>query len=464
MTLIALVAMATTAQAQVRIDEENFPDAFFRKFVADAYDTDKNGMLSASEIEAVTKVELNNSAVEMVGNLKGIEHFTALTALMCGINELTELDLSRNTALQELRCYENQLTRLDLSHNTALTLLECSNNQLEELDLSKNTALEQLYCENNKLTKLNLSQNAALTILMCSDNQLEELDLSQTTALVTLYCENNKLTRLDLSQNNSLSVANCSSNSLTELKVSAQAPLNEITCYYNNIDASAMMWFVGSLPQTTDGVLNVVDLSESLENNVITRAQVKKAKDKGWVACNNGGGSRPIELYYGKTADTYILTLASATNGAYAAAPNGTVEEGAEVVLVDIPESGYVLKEYKAYKTGDASIAVAVVKSEGKSVFCMPSYDVTVQAEFEKKEGGATGLFDAKLDALSVSPNPTQGAVQVEATGTVLVSNVAGQLLQRVASQGQVLIDLSGYPDGIYFISVGNAVAKVVKR
>ena len=35
----------------------------------------------------------------------------------------------------------NQLTTLDVSKNTALTDLDCDNNQLTTLDVSKNTAL-----------------------------------------------------------------------------------------------------------------------------------------------------------------------------------------------------------------------------------------------------------------------------------------------------------------------------------
>ena len=95
----------------------------------------------------------------------------------------------------------------------------------------------------------------------------------------------------------------------------------------------------------------------------------------------------------------------------------------------------------------------------------MPAHDVTVTAEFEKSS--TTGLFDTQLDALSVYSNPTTGQLWVSvpelAEGTaaeVLVYNAAGQLLQRVAARAAS----GGYPAGVYIISVGNAVAKVVKQ
>ena len=103
--------------------------------------------------------------------------------------------------------------------------------------------------------------------------------------------------------------------------------------------------------------------------------------------------------------------------------------------------------------------------------------NLIVTAEFEKSN--ATGIFDIKLDALSVYPNPTTGQLWVSvpelAEGTaaeVHVYNANGQLLQRVAAHGasagsaasRLSIDLSGYPAGVYIIRVGNAVAKVVKQ
>ena len=75
-----------------------------------------------------------------------------------------------------------------------------------------------------------------------------------------------------------------------------------------------------------------------------------------------------------------------------------------------------------------------------------------------------TGLRGVELENLTVYPNPTVGALQVEATGEVLVFNLVGQLLQRVPSQGKVLIDLSNYPAGTYIVRVGNAAARVIKQ
>jgi hypothetical protein len=54
----------------------------------------------------------------------------------------------------------------------AFTYLYCSNNQLTSLDVSKNTDLTNLSCENNQLTALDVSKNTALTYLECRDNAI----------------------------------------------------------------------------------------------------------------------------------------------------------------------------------------------------------------------------------------------------------------------------------------------------
>lgn len=57
------------------------------------------------------------------------------------------------SVLKNLICTGNQLSALDLSKNTALEVLDCSNNQLNELDVTNNTALEQLVCSGNNIRK-----------------------------------------------------------------------------------------------------------------------------------------------------------------------------------------------------------------------------------------------------------------------------------------------------------------------
>ena len=172
--------------AGVAIDNTNFPDANFRTFVKN-FDTNKDDSLSDTEIAAVEEIDCYDKGIS---NLKGIEYFTALRSLNCGYNQLTALDVSKNTTLTKLYCKNNQLTVLDVSKNTALTYLRCNRNQLTSLDVSKNTALTWLYCSTNQLTSLDVSKNTALTKLDCYNNQLTSLDVSNTD-MDELDCDDN---------------------------------------------------------------------------------------------------------------------------------------------------------------------------------------------------------------------------------------------------------------------------------
>ena len=205
--LPAVVLMALlsglAAHADVVIDETTFPDANFRNYIL-SQTYGKDGVLTDAEIAEVKSIpELN--PIENIGSLKGIEYFTALEYLQVHVNNLTEIDLSKNTMLKRLSCAHNQLTALDVSKNIALESLSCGANQLNSLDLSKNSALKSLSCNNNHLSALDVSNNIELEELLCPDNQLTTLDVRNNPALKMLLCANNHLTELDLRNNSLLS-------------------------------------------------------------------------------------------------------------------------------------------------------------------------------------------------------------------------------------------------------------------
>ena len=228
--LLPALALAEGA-ADVAIDPTNFPDANFRAYVC-TFDTDNDDRLTTTELAAVKSMRLIGKSI---GDLKGIEHFTALTELDCRRNQLTSLDLSKNTALQVLNCNNNPLTSLVLGGNTVLTKLSCTNNQLTSLDLSKNTALQVLDCEGNQLTSLDVSNNTALKELYCGDNPLTSLDVSANTALTDLNCINTQRTSLDVSKNTALTSLLCGDNQLTSLDVSANTALTSLLCAKNQL-------------------------------------------------------------------------------------------------------------------------------------------------------------------------------------------------------------------------------------
>lgn len=331
LTLSLLPSMALAA-GDVAINDTNFPDANFQKYIKDVLDTNKDGSLSEAEIAKVTELTFeypDSPGVKMsnIASLKGIEYFTALTTLDCSEQKLTTLDVSANTNLTTLNCSENRLTSLDLSKNMALTELNCKYNKLTSLDLSKNTALTTLNCSYNKLAALDVSNNTDLNDLICSENQLERLNVSANTALTRLTCNDNKLVALVLGQNTALTTLACDSNQLTSLDVRGNTNLTKLYCGSNQL-------------RTLDLSQNKQLTSLLCAKNQLTSLDLSSTKVT-QESCDTNGNQYTLNLKDGdNTFELSELTkfgfdVKKASNWRYGTV-NGTtltVNEGAETVL-----------------------------------------------------------------------------------------------------------------------------------
>lgn len=242
---------AREAVAELPINEENFPDEEFRKYVIHI-DLDRNGTLSQREIDSETQI--SQLGTPGVRNYKGIEYFTNLRILRVSTTT-EELDLSKNTKLEYLQIYNCEtLTHLDINTNlkelrmerVGLTNLDISklvelehlwvvDMPLKSLDVSQNTKLTWLFCRGCQLSSLDVSQNAQLEELSCPDNLIKSLELGEKAKLIDMDCSKNQLTSLDVSKCPKLEALWCSDNQLASLDVSQNKELMEVVCYNNNI-------------------------------------------------------------------------------------------------------------------------------------------------------------------------------------------------------------------------------------
>ena len=125
--------------------------------------------------KGATYYTADGTKMKIYGNIIGFD---------CNDNEdnITALDVSKNTQLTKLYCNKNNLSSLDVSKNTQLTWLYCNKNNLSSLDVSKNTQLTWLYCNKNNLSHLDISKNTALTVLSLWGNKFS------TATLDAIYC------------------------------------------------------------------------------------------------------------------------------------------------------------------------------------------------------------------------------------------------------------------------------------
>ena len=131
LTAICLLT-ATTAFADVQINETNFPDENFRAFVSGL--VDGRDVITNAEIAEVR--EINFVFSQNISDLTGIKFFTYLEDLDCRSLQLTSLNVSGLTNLRQLLACGNQITSINLSNLPNLTVLFANNNQLTSLDVS----------------------------------------------------------------------------------------------------------------------------------------------------------------------------------------------------------------------------------------------------------------------------------------------------------------------------------------
>lgn len=175
---IFLLITFSCSTPNVNIPDTNFRNALLNSNCIDTdgdgkgdsdADTNNDSQIQLSEIENLEFLDVSSKGIK---SLEGIQKFINLKALDCYKNELTGLDLTKNTKLQVLFCFDNQLANLDLSKNTNLIELGCRGNRLTSLDLSYNKKLRIAYCYENDLSSLNIGNgnNANMTSMWAFGN------------------------------------------------------------------------------------------------------------------------------------------------------------------------------------------------------------------------------------------------------------------------------------------------------
>lgn len=266
LTLATAIGACLTLSAQetvypLPIDETNFPDKSFRTVLLSAtYDRDGDGMLSQEEAERVTELTMNYKYPH-IADLTGIGYFVNLESLSVQGNDLTAIDLSKNTKLTYLNISGNKFTSIDFSDCPSLEILICNSNKIAEaklagnarlrrfecnstatltaLDVTQNAELDSLCCYSDALTEINVTKNPKLRYLNVSSNKLTTLNVTANPLLKTLYCGKNTYTNgtLDLSQNPLLDELDCQQSELTTLNFAANPALRLLTCSFNNLTA-----------------------------------------------------------------------------------------------------------------------------------------------------------------------------------------------------------------------------------
>ena len=283
------------------INETNFPDANFRDYLM-GYAGYSNGYITSSDVASRTSFLYMND--RSIGDLTGIQYFTNLEQLDCSNNYIgSTLDLSQLTKLTYLHCEKNWIYTLKLP--ASIETLVCSDNRISSLNLTPLTNLKSLDCSNNYFSSLQVNGFSNLSTLKCDNNTnltslssnnnkaLYSLSAKNCTALKTLECHNNDLNYLYLNGCSKLETLDCSENSLWGIGTLGDCTnLKYLNCSNNKIYGSDMASLVNKLPtRPSNDTGTLLVIGGSGEQNEITDAQVKTARDKHWLPKKYVNGS-----------------------------------------------------------------------------------------------------------------------------------------------------------------------------
>lgn len=409
--ILALVSLtgliSASAQDVVAIDAAHFPDKSFRDVVLENYDLDSSGTLSDFEIAKVKDMQLFLYA-DQIHDLTGIEYFTSLSQIYAGGLEIEKADFSALSNLQKLYVQGNNLTSLDVSKNTALTDLVCSDNEnlsslalspsvtkllcdgcaLFSLDVSKCTNLAQLNCANSSLSSLDLSANAQLSDLNCSHNNIAALDLSANPLL------ENKVTSYNIG-NQTIDAAVAFSGKTLLVPVSLSADKVVASSLPNENDEEGYTGYNGetSAFEFTDysliasGIDYDYDVSCTGAQNLTVH--INLSKDFYKVSFNESQGGNVLDYSYVKSGGSVsAVQFPQAPSGLVcphwsAAAENITADT--EIYAVWAASHSYEVQSYSNY-----------VLTEKCSV-CGDVHTADLKAAFNSKTGDSN--YDSSLDA-----------------------------------------------------------------
>lgn len=194
---IVNVHAAEPAQADVKIDAQNFPDETFRNYVTQHFDSNEDDALSPEEIAAAKTVNLADD--NSVKSVQGIELLPALTEINVSGTAISGIDVTKNPELKKLNasmCYifdddynmDYLLTSIDVTQNPKLEYLDITYSKIDKLDVSRNPKLYEVYLTGDKgIKELNTTKNPDLTHLRVSGTGIHSLDLSKNHSLAAFY-------------------------------------------------------------------------------------------------------------------------------------------------------------------------------------------------------------------------------------------------------------------------------------
>ena len=339
---------------EIEINEENFPDPFFRNYVKTLPGAE-DGKFTKQELDTIEYVDLQGNGAPVLYTLEGIEYFENLNTLNITGTELESVDLSKNKKLSDLTVGDNKLKYLDLSNNPELSNLYCCFEQLTSLDLSKNTKLTTFKLLLNKravpegfsLSELPGFDKSKVSNIQGGNFDGDKVNFTSNTITYTYDCGNGKSAIFTLEKIDGVNYT------VKHLQQQLDGTYSEVTA-----DTQTLKGVTG---EKTSGV------AKTYEGFTAQEFDQKTISNNGTI----------LEIKYDRNSHniTWNLDGGSATNKY----TSGEVLYGTEIVVPEVTKEGYDFVGW------DATVAKT-----------MPDEDVTYAAVWQKAHNHVLTLKKGK--------------------------------------------------------------------
>ncbi len=202
-------------------------DNNLRAAIEQALNKSSGADITVGELAGLTKLTARRAGIS---DATGIEYATGLTHLDLRWNNLTSIDVSKNTSLTHLLLGANEFAPDEGDNNeqntpvspvtgldqlTKLRTLSLYESELTSIDLTANTELRHAYLWDAGLTSIDVSGLDDLRHLRVDNNSLTAITgLDDLTRLVVLKATENDIASIDLSDNTSLGIIELTDNEL----------------------------------------------------------------------------------------------------------------------------------------------------------------------------------------------------------------------------------------------------------
>ncbi len=174
--------------------------------------------------------EYNKSNSKKLQNYSDLtnDELSTIKILDCSNKQITKVDLSKLINLEKLDLTYNNISSIDVSKNTLLKELWLEDNNLTEINLNNNVNLEKISLSRNNISNISFNSNTVLKEIWITNTNISQIDLTNLTNLEELYIYNNFISNIDLSNNINLKVLLIGNNPISNIDTSHNSLLEEL--------------------------------------------------------------------------------------------------------------------------------------------------------------------------------------------------------------------------------------------